>query len=86
VGAGAREENVVGRWDGEWDGWRCTKVAGRDDIGRTGYQEGPKKDGEGGEAAQRLSRAGGAPGVCCEQPHEYSKAGKRRGGLFNDHT
>ena len=86
MGAGAREENVVGRWDGKWDGWRCTKVAGRVDIGRTGHQECPKKDGEGGGAAQRLSRAGGAQGVSCEQPHLYSKAGKRRGGLFIDHT
>ena len=60
-------------------------MAGRVHIVETGYQECPKSDGEGGGAAQRRSRAGRAPGGSSEQPHLYSKAEKRRGGLITDH-
>jgi len=40
----------------------------------------------GGGAAQRRSRAGGATGCSSEQPHLYSRAEKKRGGSFTDHS
>jgi len=60
-------------------------VAGRVRIVETGHQVCPKREGEGGGAAQRRSRAGGAPGGSSEQPHLYSRAKKQRGGSFTDH-
>jgi len=60
-------------------------VAGRVHIVDKGYPVCPKRDGEGGGAAQRRSRAGGAPGGSSEQPHLDSKAEKKRRGLFTDH-
>ena len=76
--AGAGDADVLGGWDGDWDGWRCPRLAGRVDVVEKGYQECPKRDGEGEGAAQWLSRAGGAPGGSSEQPQMSSRRTSQR--------